>query len=284
MTVANGLNRGDPDAAASALRRCATNVIAALGVLARPARMTARNPWPLPPQQLVIATGIVVLAFLLVQLVADGAAIRAVAHLPRWLVWFFDQITDFGKSGWFLWPLGILFLVLAALPGLPRVSQLVLATVMVRVGFLFTAIALPGLFTTIVKHIFGRARPLVGGSLNPYLFSPFTWPAAYASLPSGHATTVFSVLVAFGTLWPRARTILWIYALLIAVSRVVVTAHYPSDVLAGAVVGVVGALLVRRHFALRRLGFSVGPDEVLHQKPGPSLRRIKSVARALLSQ
>jgi hypothetical protein len=50
------------------------------------------------------------------------------------------------------------------------------------------------------------------------------------------------------------------------------------------VVGVVGALLVRRYFALRRLGFSVGPDAVLHQKPGPSLRRIKSVARALLSQ
>jgi membrane-associated phospholipid phosphatase len=257
MTAANGLNRGDPNAAASALRRCAANVVAALGVLARPARMPARNPWPLTPQQLVIAAGIVVLVFLLVQFVADGAAIRAIARLPRWLVWFFDQITDFGKSGWFLWPLGILFLVLAALPGL---------------------------FTTIVKHIFGRARPLVGGSLNPYLFSPFTWPAAYASLPSGHATTVFSVLVAFGTLWPRARTILWIYALLIAVSRVVVTAHYPSDVLAGAVVGVVGVLLVRRYFALRRLGFSVGPDAVLHQKPGPSLRRIKSVARALLSQ
>jgi membrane-associated phospholipid phosphatase len=284
MTAANGLNRGDPNAAASALRRCAANVVAALGVLARPARMPARNPWPLTPQQLVIAAGIVVLVFLLVQFVADGAAIRAIARLPRWLVWFFDQITDFGKSGWFLWPLGILFLVLAALPGLSRVSQLVLATAMVRVGFLFAAIAVPGLFTTIVKHIFGRARPLVGGSLNPYLFSPFTWPAAYASLPSGHATTVFSVLVAFGTLWPRARTILWIYALLIAVSRVVVTAHYPSDVLAGAVVGVVGALLVRRYFALRRLGFSVGPDAVLHQKPGPSLRRIKSVARALLSQ
>jgi undecaprenyl-diphosphatase len=284
MTAANGLNRGDPNAAASALRRCAANVVAALGVLARPARMPARNPWPLTPQQLVIAAGIVVLVFLLVQFVADGAAIRAIARLPRWLVWFFDQITDFGKSGWFLWPLGILFLVLAALPGLSRVSQLVLATAMVRVGFLFAAIAVPGLFTTIVKHIFGRARPLVGGSLNPYLFSPFTWPAAYASLPSGHATTVFSVLVAFGTLWPRARTILWIYALLIAVSRVVVTAHYPSDVLAAAVVGVVGALLVRRWFALRRLCFSIAPDGAVQQWPGPSLRRIKSVAHAALSQ
>ena len=116
-------------------------------------------------------------------------------------------------------------------------SQRVLAAVMVRVGFLFVAIAVPGLFTNIVKHIFGRARPGVGGSVDPSLFSPFSWPAAYASLPSGHATTAFSVLVAFGSLWPRARTVLLIYALLIAASRIVVTAHYPTDVAAGALVG-----------------------------------------------
>ena len=76
-------------------------------------------------------------------------------------------------------------------------------------------------------------------------------------------------LVAFGTLWPRGRTVLWIYALLIAVSRVVVTAHYPSDVLAGAVVGVVGALLVRRWFALRGLAFSIGAGRRFASKTGP---------------
>ena len=162
--------------------------------------------------------------------------------------------------------------------------QLVLTAMMVRVGFLFVAIAVPGLFVTIVKHIFGRARPRVGGSLDPFLFSPFSWTPAYAGLPSGHATTAFSVLVAFGSLWPRARTIMRIYALLIAASRVAVTAHYPSDVLAGALVGVMGALMVRRCFALRGLGFSIAPDGVLQQKPGPSLRRIKSVARELLAQ
>jgi membrane-associated phospholipid phosphatase len=159
----------------------------------------------------------------------------------------------------------------------------VLAAVMVRVGFLFAAIAVPSLFVTIVKRIIGRARPNVGGSLDPFLFSPFKWHAAYAAMPSGHATTAFAVLVAFGTLWPRARTALLIYALLIAISRVVVTAHYPTDVLAGALVGVVGAMMVRRYFALRRLGFSIGPGGEVHQFPGPSLRRIKAVARGLLA-
>ena len=283
MTAANGIDR-DVDTAQTALRRCAAHVAAAFAMLTRAPRLHGRNPWPLAPQQLAIAAGLAVVIFLLVMFLIDAAAIRGVAHLPRWIVWFFDQITDFGKSGWFLWPLGILFLGLAALPSLPRLPQLVLAAIMLRVGFLFVAIGAPGLFVNVVKHIFGRARPLVGGSLDPYLFSPFSWPAAYAGLPSGHAATVFSVLVAFGTLWPRGRTLLWVYALLIAASRVAVTAHYPSDVLAGALVGAVGALLVRRWFALRGLGFSIAPDGILRQKPGPSLRRIKAVARALLAQ
>jgi membrane-associated phospholipid phosphatase len=283
MTSANGINR-DEGAAQTALRRCAANVAVAFVMLVRPVRIHVRNRWPLAPQQLAIAAGLAVLIFLLAMFLIDAAAIRGVDHLPRWIVWFFDQITDFGKSGWFLWPLGVLLLVLAALPRLPHMPQLVLTAVMVRVGFLFVAIGVPGLFVNVVKHIFGRARPGVSGSLDPYLFSPFSWPAAYAGLPSGHAATAFSALVAFGTLWPRGRTLLWIYALLIAASRVAVTAHYPSDVLAGALVGVVGALLVRRWFALRGLGFSIAPDGVLHQKPGPSLRRIKSVARGLLGQ
>jgi undecaprenyl-diphosphatase len=173
---------------------------------------------------------------------------------------------------------------LAALPVLPRVPQLVLAAIMVRVGFLIVAIGVPSLFDTIIKRMIGRARPLVTGIADPFVFSPFKWTADYASLPSGHATTAFAALVAFGTLWPRGRTVFWIYALLIAASRVAVTAHYPSDVLAGAAVGVVGALMVRRWFALRGLGFSIAPDGSLHQKPVPSLRRIKAVARALLAQ
>jgi undecaprenyl-diphosphatase len=283
MTAANGIDR-DAGRTQTALRRCGANVAAAFALLARPVRRHVQNPWPLDPQRLAIAAGVAVAIFLAVMFLFDAAAIRGVGHLPKWIVWSFDQITDFGKSGWFLWPLGILFLCLAALPSLPRVPQLVLTAIMVRIGFLFVAIAAPSLFDTIIKRMIGRARPLVGGSLDPYLFSPFKWTADYASLPSGHGTTAFAALVAFGSLWPRGRTIFWIYALLIAVSRVVVTAHYPSDVLAAAVVGVVGALLVRRWFALRGLGFSIGPEGAVHQLPGPSLKRIKSVARELLGQ
>jgi membrane-associated phospholipid phosphatase len=284
MSLAGGLKEEAGDVA-KVLRRCAANIVAALATLVRKPRFHPSKRWLWPPMKLGTATAAAVAVFLLIQYFFDAAAIEAARTLPRWIISSFDWYTDFGKSGWFLWPLGILFLALAALPGhLTRISKSVLAAMMVRVGFLFVAIGLPSLFTALVKNMIGRARPFVGGVANPYLFDPFHWTPAYASLPSGHTTTAFAVVVAFGTLWPRARSVLLIYALLIAISRIVVTAHHPTDVLAGAVVGLVGSLMVRHWFALRGLGFSVGPNGALRQYPAPSPRRIKSVARDLLAQ
>jgi membrane-associated phospholipid phosphatase len=282
MTITN-FNR-EESAMVSALRRCVANVATAVTVLLRPAKANVPRLSVLELRSLAVAAAVAVVVVIVSMLTLDAAVIRGVGHLPRWITSVFDDITDFGKSGWFLWPLGILFVVLAALPSiLTPFSQRVLAAIMVRIGFLFAAITLPSLFVTIVKRMIGRARPFVGGSLDPLLFSPFAWVPAYAGMPSGHATTAFAALVAFGTLWPRARTALVIYALLIAISRPMVIAHYPSDVFAGALVGMVGAMMVRRYFAERRLGFAIGPDGVVRQYPGPSLRRIKAVARELLA-
>lgn len=284
MMAVNGLNQAEPAPAIAVARRFAANVLMAVARLLRPARVS-RQAWELTLRQFAMAAAVAVAAILLCMIFVDATVTAAVPRLPPAVVSFFNWATDFGKSGWFLWPLGILFLLLAALPQqrLTRVSQGVLAAVMVRVGFLFLAIGAPGLFVTVLKRVIGRARPMVTGVIDPFVFAPFKWTAAYASLPSGHTTTAFSVLVAVGTLWPRARTVLWIYALLIAASRVAVRAHFPSDVLAGALVGMLGALLVRRYFALRHLGFSLPPNGVPHQYPGPSGKRIKAVARALLS-
>jgi undecaprenyl-diphosphatase len=87
-------------------------------------------------------------------------------------------------------------------------------------------------------------------------YQPFSLEAEFTSLPSGHATTVFAAAVAITALWPRTGILMWPLAVTIALSRVLVLAHNPSDVIAGAIVGIIGALVVKRWFALRALVFS----------------------------
>jgi len=144
---------------------------------------------------------------------------------------------------------------------------------------LFLAIGLPGLFVTIVKRLIGRARPYVGSPDDPFIYRPFIWAPEYASMPSGHATTAASAAIAIGALWPKSRAVMWLYALVIMFSRVVVLAHHPSDVVAGALVGAVGALWLGRAFAARGLLFSASD---LRAFPGPSLRRVKAALREVL--
>ncbi len=216
---------------------------------------------------------------------ADGQLAAASKLLPGWVHAAFAFVTDFGKSGWFLLPTGIVLAAIAAVtaPALAPLSRLVLAAIAVRTGFLFAAIAVPSLFATIIKRLIGRARPFVGGEADPFLYGHLVWRPDYASMPSGHATTAFATAIAVGLLWPRLRPLMLIYALIIAISRVVLDAHYLSDVIAGAFVGSIGALIVRDWFARRHLGFVVDPQGVTHALPGPSWARIKRVARSLIA-
>jgi undecaprenyl-diphosphatase len=225
----------------------------------------------------VLAVAAVVASMILL----DGWAANRAPRLPAALIEASRHFTEFGKSGWFLWPIGIVLAAMAIFdtPATPRFSRLILAALAVRLGYVFTAIAVPGLVVNILKRVIGRARPFVAGN-DTWAYTPFGWQAAYASLPSGHTTTAFSALVAIGALFPRVRALMWVYAILIALSRVVVSAHYPSDVLAGAVVGAVGAFAVRNWFAARQLAFRVGCNGSVTAMPGPGVRRIvKAVAR-----
>ncbi len=266
------------------LRRVAANLENAFALLLQAPRRAAPRLLPWRRDGIVIALAASVIALAAVLVFLDAPTIRAVREAPSWMIWPFFQITRFGKSGWFLWPLGIAFLVIVAgAPTLPRKLRIVLAALAVRIGFVFTAIAVPGLAVAVLKGMIGRARPYVSGVADPYLFHPFNWHAAYESLPSGHTTTAFSALVAIGAVWPRARPVMWTYALLIGLSRVMVLAHHPSDVLAGALAGTAGALIVRHYFAERRLGFVITADGGVRRLPGPSWRRMKAVARALLA-
>lgn len=265
-------------AAAEWLRRLGVNARATVGTLTRPPRRPV--PWPSVAQVALIFAA-AALAVIAVMSEFDAWSLANVRRLPIPLVEALNRFTDLGKGGFFLWPLGLALLALAMLdtPRMQPMARLVLAAWAVRLGFVFTAIAVPSLFTTIIKRLIGRARPFVGGS-DTYLYAPLGWQVEYASFPSGHTTTAFAALVAIGSIVPQARALMWIYAVLIAVSRVALTSHHPSDVVAGAVVGAGGAWLVRQWFAARGLGFAVDWSDKVRPMPGPTLSRIvKALAR-----
>ena len=93
----------------------------------------------------------------------------------------------------------------------------------------------------ILKIVLGRARPGHGAE-----FTFFSLNSRYNGFPSGHSADAFVSGVFFYFLLKHSsyagyRFLPLIYAFLIAVSRVFVSAHYPSDVAVGMIIGILGA-------------------------------------------
>lgn len=95
-----------------------------------------------------------------------------------------------------------------------------------------------------LKWFFGRYRPVMYFDHGLYGFSWFASKGNMHSFPSGHTFRIFSTMTALALVWPRARVPLLGFAVLVGISRVLVTRHYPSDIIAGAFVGIFCALWV----------------------------------------
>jgi membrane-associated phospholipid phosphatase len=201
---------------------------------------------------------------------------------PRGTAWLWPVriLTDFGKSTYVLWSLAaILFVIAVAFPLLRGTTRSLAIGFGTRILFIFFAVLLPVLTGEVIKDIVGRGRPFVGGQANAFNFSHFAGTEAYASFPSGHAITGFALAFAVAAVWPRAGVPMLVYAVLIAFSRLVLLAHHPSDVVAGALLGVIGAMFVRYWFAARHLAFTIRSDGAIVPLAGPSLGHLKRVAR-----
>jgi undecaprenyl-diphosphatase len=113
---------------------------------------------------------------------------------------------------------------------------------------------LASLVTGDIKDLVQRQRPY-GGIAPAYLYTNDY------SFPSGHAVTAFIgatiILAYFGWKWGLVS---YFVAALIGMSRIVLDVHYPSDVLAGAVIGIVLGELVL--FAAYRVGLLDRPSMI----------------------
>jgi membrane-associated phospholipid phosphatase len=199
-------------------------------------------------------------AAVIVALMATFDAIEIGLMPPRGTpsLWPVRILTDCGKDAYVLGLLAAALLAIGLLVPLRKgVSRTRLSHFGTHVQYLFFAVLVPVLTAEVIKWVVGRGRPFVGGKANPFNFEPFNGTEAYFSLPSAHAVTGFALAFAVATIWPRTRIAMAVYALAIAASRLVLLAHHPSDVVAGGLLGVIGAMAVRYWFAARQLGFAV---------------------------
>ena len=138
-----------------------------------------------------------------------------------------DFVTAFGVWSVPLFAAATLSLWFLDQPG--RVVRWKLATVSAC-----TAAGLGLLVNQAIGHIWFRERPYAAHPAHADLFAS---ASGDPSFPSDHATAAFAIAFAVLFISPRVGSVLLAAAMAIGVSRILVGLHYPTDVLAGAVIG-----------------------------------------------
>lgn len=100
------------------------------------------------------------------------------------------------------------------------------------------SVSFAALFSTILKYLINRPRPF-----EIYDFVEKLSGGGNPSFPSGHTTDAFALAIVLLLIKPRWYVWIpaFIWAILTAWSRIHLGVHYPSDVLAGAIIGTVTA-------------------------------------------
>ena len=162
-------------------------------------------------------------------------------HVPQSLEGFFRIVTLSGSAR-FLVPVSVL-VVIALLVARRGFEALLMAASMVTAP----------LFVYALKSAFERARPALWGA-------PWYWGSSF---PSGHtlstAAFAFAAMLCAARIWPQRRglvvlgtgfAILWTCA--VALSRLVIGVHWPTDVLASIALGVAIPVFFSKLFDLHQ--------------------------------
>ena len=122
-----------------------------------------------------------------------------------------------------------------------------------RCLLVFVSLLCANLLVGVLKFTLGRARPELLFFQNLYGFTFFATSNLYKSFPSSHSCTVGVLCGAFANFYPRYRYVLLTLSLILAFSRVALTVHFLSDVIAGITIG-----LLISQWILHKKEFKIG--------------------------
>ena len=98
-----------------------------------------------------------------------------------------------------------------------------------------------GVITEIIRFFYHRPRPF--SALNSV---PLFGADELTAFPSGHAAAFFALATALFFLKTGLGKWFFILSFLMVIARVFAGVHWPSDILAGAVIGIISALFIRK--------------------------------------
>lgn len=137
----------------------------------------------------------------------------------------FTQLSNAGIT-WVLVALLLIWSPKNRKSGLVLISALITQLILIEIG---------------LKHAIGRLRP--AKALDEITLRDMLTDIDSFSFPSGHSMVSFLGADFLGRRFPTWRLPLLVIALIIALSRPVVGAHYPSDIFVGAILGLTFSLI-----------------------------------------
>lgn len=101
------------------------------------------------------------------------------------------------------------------------------------------AILARGIVTELIRFFWERPRPFVEQNITPLIEH-----VASASFPSGHATLFFALGTVLFFYNKTAGIVFLLGATVVSLARVFAFLHWPSDIIGGAAIGIVSAVLI----------------------------------------
>ncbi|HMS86471.1 MAG TPA: phosphatase PAP2 family protein [Nitrospira sp.] len=159
-------------------------------------------------------------------------------HLPwdqltiSWMA-FTSNLGDWIGQGWRLAFLSILLLALAWALERPTIKNAAIQTMIAH--------AIAALLANVLKHLIGRPRPKFVHSGDWQM--SFSFVSGLDSFPSGHSTATFAIATVLAKRFPVMSPLCLAIALFVGISRVLRGSHFPTDVMGGAVIGILSGFV-----------------------------------------
>ncbi len=171
----------------------------------------------------------------------------------------FGTLTHFGDSLYFFIPTILIWSVVKIIKNknqtLNTISEISL--------FIFLNILLSGIVTQILKHIIGRPRPVLFNGFEQKSLSIISFDSKWHSFPSGHTATIFAFIFCMVFLFPKIKNILLTIAIIIASTRVVVGAHFISDIFGGTLIAYLSSIFISKNLARKEILFTVENEKLI---------------------